>query len=287
MIQSYDTIHAEKFYYMNKVVFPDGQPHFSLERPYEFPFSEEVNILARLSSGNDLLELNYFMDFLGWNGVEKVNLRISYLMGARMDRRIDSSELPLPLIREMLNPLGKVELCSISIFDPHSDVATAIFDANVITNEWLVEKHIQYFGLNRDDVILVSPDAGAAKKTINVGKALNLPVIFASKKRNVTTGELSGFEIGAGICGGINKVAIIVDDICDGGGTFVGLADVIENQSNGWIKTHLVVSHGIFSKGYILSGVDHITTTDSYKDFDWIDNHYMNVVKLEEDHFLV
>ena len=59
-----------------------------------------------------------------------------------------------------------------------------------------------------------------------------------------------------------NRIALIVDDICDGGGTFSGIAQVL--RANGAEKIYLCVTHGIFSKGIEINGIDEIFTTDSY-----------------------
>ena len=59
-----------------------------------------------------------------------------------------------------------------------------------------------------------------------------------------------------------NRRILIVDDICDGGATFVGLAK--ELRAAGAKKVYLYVTHGIFSKGLPLEGIDKVFTTDSY-----------------------
>ena len=41
---------------------------------------------------------------------------------------------------------------------------------------------------------------------------------------------------------------IVVDDICDGGGTFIGLAKLLKGR--GAIKCTLAVTHGLFTKGF-------------------------------------
>ncbi len=57
----------------------------------------------------------------------------------------------------------------------------------------------------------------------------------------------------------------IVDDICDGGGTFVLLADELRKRNCG--KINLIVSHAILSKGMeALPNIDHVYTTDSFQD---------------------
>ena len=58
---------------------------------------------------------------------------------------------------------------------------------------------------------------------------------------------------------------LLADDICDGGGTFLGLARELERKY-GDVKKHLFCTHGIFSKGVkdLLGSYATIGTTDSY-----------------------
>jgi len=57
---------------------------------------------------------------------------------------------------------------------------------------------------------------------------------------------------------------LIVDDICDGGGTFLGLAEELKECNSG--DLYLAVSHGIFSKGSqtLLDNFKSIYSTDSF-----------------------
>jgi ribose-phosphate pyrophosphokinase len=72
-----------------------------------------------------------------------------------------------------------------------------------------------------------------------------------------------------------------VDDICDGGGTFIGLAALLKSHNAGHIV--LIVSHGIFSKGFDLAHIDAIYTTNSFKD---IENLPHNVSCFEVSDYL-
>ena len=58
---------------------------------------------------------------------------------------------------------------------------------------------------------------------------------------------------------------LIVDDICDGGGTFLGLAQELKAKNAG--NLYLAVSHGIFSRGFedLEKVFTKIYTTDSFK----------------------
>ena len=61
-----------------------------------------------------------------------------------------------------------------------------------------------------------------------------------------------------------------MDDICDGGGTFLGLADELRKRNAG--PLHLAISHGIFSKGteVLRQKFDRLFTTDSIRSTDEI-----------------
>ena len=58
---------------------------------------------------------------------------------------------------------------------------------------------------------------------------------------------------------------LIIDDICDGGGTFIGLAKELKQKNAG--DLYLAVSHGIFSKGLeaLNTYFTKLYTTDSFK----------------------
>jgi phosphoribosylpyrophosphate synthetase len=67
-------------------------------------------------------------------------------------------------------------------------------------------------------------------------------------------------------------VVLIVDDICDGGGTFLGISDALGSRLRslgdvgGDYILGLYVTHGIFSKGFcdLIEKFDHVYTTDSF-----------------------
>ena len=61
------------------------------------------------------------------------------------------------------------------------------------------------------------------------------------------------------------RTAIITDDICDGGYTFIKVAEQL--KAKGASKVILFVTHGIFSKGLdVFEGlIDHVYTTTSFE----------------------
>jgi ribose-phosphate pyrophosphokinase len=124
-----------------------------------------------------------------------------------------------------------------------------------------------------DKVVLVSPDAGAYKKVYDVAKEFKIKnIITATKVRDMVTGNILRTEIP--ILDQHNDLMyVIVDDICDGGRTFVELAKVIK-EGRPTAKVYLVVTHGIFSAGFktLNEYIDGVFCTNSYRDV--ADNEY-------------
>jgi len=262
------------------ICFPDGQPHFEVTGLGESLDSYPCDVHARIASGQDLLRLACLADCLHNNGVDTAYLNLWWVMGARMDREINGGTLTARVVAHMINDMAIGWDC-VYLLDPHSDVLPALIDrSEVVTSEWLVRRHLDRNNLCQHNAVLVAPDAGAAKKVEAIGRALKMPVLQALKHRDVNTGELSGFSIQEHQMTRDQRMSyVIVDDICDGGGTFAGLAETIHQhwQTKGWVQPtsdsekitpyiHLVVSHGIFSKGFDLNQIDRITTTNSYRD---------------------
>lgn len=230
--------------------FPDGQPHFKLET-YDREFTE-ATIEMGIRSPTDLMLALLACDVLRGNGYV-CNLDIRYLLGARMDRAIDVYQPnTLHTIGRLINGAG---FSRVRILDVHSDAALRLIrnSENVLPFK-VVEQVLTTLG----ECSIVSPDAGA-KERVNKLAGPVRHVIECSKKRDIQTGNLSGFMVHSK---GVYDKALIVDDICDGGGTFVGLA--AELRKLGAKKVYLYVTHGIFSKDLPLQGISEIFTTDSY-----------------------
>jgi ribose-phosphate pyrophosphokinase len=154
--------------------------------------------------------------------------------------------------------------------DPHSDVLEACLNNfKKIDNFALVDDALSYLiGEDEEDqVVLVSPDAGAYKKIFDVAKEFNiLKIITATKVRDLKTGQILHTEVP--VLDQHNDLKyIIVDDICDGGRTFIEIAKAIK-VSCPTAKIYLVVTHGIFSAGFeeLEKYFERIYTTNSYKD---------------------
>ena len=245
-----------KIIYLNKqegiktLLYPDNQPHVNIQDVNE---DDEVGVVASLTSSQVVLELLETANALDNLFAKKKVLTIPYLMGARFDRLMQHGDsIDLKVIANLINMCGFEKVI---LFDPHSDVSPMLINNSAVrTNQFLVESY------NIPDTVLICPDAGAAKK---IGKYLEwndniVDVVYCTKTRNLSNGKLTISVLEPEKCDGKN--CLIIDDICDGGGTFIGIA----NQVNAKHMT-LMVSHGIFSQGFaqLKELFDHIVTTNS------------------------
>lgn len=250
--------------------FSGGEPHLKINP--NFDITQSVTITHRLNSFNDLGQLCLAVDALQRMQVGIADLYIPYFPAARQDRvMIKGEPLSVKVYADIINSLG---FKKVVVFDAHSEVTPAVLNnCEVITNHKFIAQVIEEIG---KETILISPDGGALKKIYKVSEFLGgIEVVECSKSRNVKTGKLSGFKVYADDLQG--KDYLIVDDICDGGGTFIGLAEELKNKNAG--KLYLAVSHGIFSKGFDELGksFERIFTTNSVKGLEHANLHQINL----------
>ncbi|MBO9582747.1 MAG: ribose-phosphate pyrophosphokinase [Flavobacterium sp.] len=240
--------------------FSGGEPHIKIAPGFD-P-NRKVTITHRLNSFNDLGLLCVTVDALRRMDVKIIDLFIPYFPAARQDRvMIPGEPLSVKVYADIINAL---QLNKVFVFDAHSEVTPALLNnSTVIPNYTFIKEVLNRIGEN---VKLISPDGGALKKIYKVSEFLGgVEVVECSKSRDVKTGKLSGFKVYNDDLQGMD--CLIVDDICDGGGTFVGLAEELKKKNAG--KLYLAVSHGIFNKGFeVLNCFDGIFTTNSFKDFE-------------------
>jgi ribose-phosphate pyrophosphokinase len=236
------------------LTFPGGEPHVKLP-----DFSGDILLLLKLRSWNDLGFGALVADALSRSGAASIRTFVPYFPAARQDRAPDGhAPFTLRYTALLLCPdAGR----GVSVFDPHSPVlaTTARIERAFMPADLTVPV--------ADDVVgIVAPDKGATERARKFRDAFypERALIQCSKRRDPVTGALSGYNLPA--LPGRGRY-IIVDDICDGGGTFNLLAQSFKADPLAPdCSLELFVSHGIFSKGLdaIDPVIERITTTDSW-----------------------
>ena len=224
--------------------------------------SDYISIRSELQSSDDIMALLMVTDTIKRIGHNpKICLSIPYFPYARQDKISEKGEaLSLKVICNLINAQN---YDTIIINDVHSDTTKALLNTHVIFIEQhdLVNAIFDKFSIKVD--ALVSPDFGASKKIYKLASDLDIPVIQANKARD-TKGTIIRTEV---YCDDLtDKDVLIVDDIADGGRTFIELAKVLQEKNVRSIG--LYVTHGIFSKGLeplFEAGINKIYTTDSFR----------------------
>lgn len=179
-------------------------------------------------------------------------LVLPYLPGARQDRSNPTGDVLFTArsIAKMINSNNFERVVSL---DPHSEVMPNLIYGHVA---YPLGKVILQLPSNYDAVI--APDKGGVGRASLAASVKQRGVVKASKVRDVSNGRLTGFDVTVDA----GKHYLVSDDICDGGGTFIGLGEKIIEQG---ATADLFVSHGIFSKGTddLTRYYDNIYTTDS------------------------
>lgn len=188
-------------------------------------------ILARITNAEDIVKLN-----LACDAAKVSRVILPYLPYARADR---------PFVPGDCNGketfLGMIKAPYIETLDMHSNQGSRII-RDVSPIPLILEV---LFSLPRNTQILF-PDEGARTR---YSKILPVPhaIFNAKKKRNAETGKFEGFEV-PDMPGG---PTVIIDDICDGGGTFIGIAKEIYKQHLYPGPLYLYTTHGIYSNDAI------------------------------------
>lgn len=254
--------------------FPDGQPHIQVASPLP------GTITCRITSPADLVKLALLSDMIDPYGM-RFTLKILYLMGGRMDRAISPNDpFTLRTICRMINEMGwpKVE-----VFCPHSDMtmqllANSVRDElgeNVFYNMAILEclvkvpyfKYIfnsggKHYVHHDSNFSIVFPDKGCANRMAGMDVMKwnpNATRVVLDKNRIERTGKIEGMKI---VSGEVKETCVIVDDLCDGGATFLFAAKCL--RAAGAKNVFLAVCHGVFSKGLPIEGIDFVCTTNSY-----------------------
>ena len=278
--------------------FPDGQQSLRLiEDGYntfkslrDSDSAHGIIIESRLNTFSDLEIIICATQALKEVGVKNISLYIPYCIGARSDRKF--MEGGINYVKHVIAPIINSQgYNKVTILDPHSDVLEACINnfekqdnINLVTfalKDYFLSKGFETWNpTNFDGVRLVSPDAGALKKVFHVAEKIGYKgeVIIASKHRNLETGMIDYTNVPIS-ANDADKDVFIIDDICDGGRTFIEIAKAINKfrivassihpiHPDNHGKNYLIVTHGIFSAGFDLLAeyFDGIYCTNSVKD---------------------
>lgn len=250
--------------------FPDGQNQISIvERTCsrEMGVYKPLEIKSRLNNFQDLELIICATKSLRNLGIKEIHLNVPYFCGSRSDRQFE--EGGNNYLKQVICPIiNSLNFESVTTLKPHSDVLEACL--NSFKKEDLSWKLVDCVIMDLlpddaklTDMCLISPDAGSYKWVNTIGREHGINVVPCFKERNVKTGEIISFQF-TGVVE--DKHCIILDDLIDGGKTFIEIAKYLKKMKAASIW--LVIHHGIFSAGFaeLSKYFDGIYCTNSYQD---------------------
>ena len=249
------------------ISFPDGEKHLKIK---ELDRKDTVGINCRITNSDDVFLLMQLSDILNRQCIVVEKITINYLMTMRCDR-LFSFEQPfsLKIVADVINSFNAKKVL---IIEPHSNTC---LDLIKNSEAWYTSK-----GLMKQKTVCC-PDKGAF---LRYGGSIYIQrrFIVCSKERDISTGKLQGFKI-ENIYGNgnyMNDDITVIDDLCDGGGTFIGIAELLRKELNLKSLT-LAVTHAVQKGGIekVAKVYDKVVITNSYKD--WQNEDLPDNVKVE------
>ena len=238
---------------------PAGEPHVKMKER-ETP---HAHIYAKLRSSADVVAFMAVCSALENQGVNR-HVFMPYLPGARQDRVQANGCFTAEMFARMFAPA----VTTLTAVDIHSNAAAMAYgnklDLHVLPLEPIAKSLLESRSMTYD--ALVVPDAGAISRGESLAAYLGIKeLIYCQKYRDPDTGavKIEAFDNDWSI--DADSRLLIADDICDGGGTFLQIADQIHAVDD-QIDIDLFVTHGIFSQGFdeLDKRFKHILTTDSF-----------------------
>lgn len=232
----------------------------------EFKSTKTITIDARIKDSDGVIALGLIKDAIDhMHPYSQIELVLPYLPYARQDRRCQIGESLASMV--FIDYLNSLKFNNVTVYDVHNELilnkinaCSHIMQSTLVYNTF---KNVMFYDIDFDECVLLAPDYGALGK-INNGYH-GFDKIYATKIRDVATGHITDTTINVGNVNITERDILIIDDICDGGRTFIEIAKKLRVEHK--VKSiGLYVTHGIFSNGFeVFDGlIDHIYTTDSF-----------------------
>ncbi|KEJ96646.1 ribose-phosphate pyrophosphokinase [Sulfitobacter pseudonitzschiae] len=221
--------------------FNDGEIFVEV---FENVRGEDMYIIQPTSNpaNDNLMELLIMCDALRRSSAARITAVIPYFGYARQDRRTKArTPISSKLVANMLVSAGVERVLTM---DLHAAQIQGFFDIpvdNLYASPIFALDIANQFRDRMGDLMIVSPDVGGVARARELAKRLNAPLSIVDKRRE-KPGEIAEMTVIGDVK---DKVALIVDDMCDTAGTLCKAAEVL--MENGAKEVHSYISHGVMS----------------------------------------
>ena len=192
-----------------------------------------------------LMELLIAVDCVKRSSAADIVCVIPYFGYARQDRKAKPRQpITARLVADLLSAAGANRVVTI---DLHAAQIQGFFSFPVddLTSIPMMGQYFLNKGLDLNNFVVVSPDHGGTTRARNLAEILTCPIAIVDKRRprpNVCEAT--------SVIGDVkDKNCIIIDDICDTGGSLCAAAGILKD--NGAKDVYVALSHGVFSSDAI------------------------------------
>lgn len=239
--------------------FADSECRVRLEEDVE---EKDVFIIQSLSNPVDenLMELLLLGDAVKRGEAKKVVAVLPYHGYARQDRIHRPGEcLSAHVVAKLIESVGFDKLITCEL---HNEAILGFFEIPVIHISGLSVFQSEVEKI-KDDVVVITPDAGALKRAQKFAESMDLPLALIEKKRDL---DQMHKILSMKVVGEVkDRIALIVDDVIVTGGTLVNAAYLLKEK--GAKQVIALATHADFVGGAdkILqdSPIDRIWVTDT------------------------
>ncbi len=217
--------------------FSDGEINVEI---HESVRGMDVFVIQSLCApvNDNLMELLILIDALKRASAERITAVLPYYGYARQDRKVlPRAPISAKLVADLITTAGASRILAV---DLHAGQIQGFFNIPV-DHLFAAPVLLEYLKQLRDDIVIVSPDAGGVERARAYAKRIDASLAIIDKRRegpNVAQvmniiGDVSGMS------------AVLVDDMVDTGGTLVRAAFALAEKGAKSISaccTHAVLS---------------------------------------------
>lgn len=243
------------------VCYPDEQHSVNLNLG-KLDVKKPLSIKCRIKNFVDLEILLCLVAALRKHDFYIENIQFVYLFGMRADRSFSNDDCNY--FRDVLAPIiNGLNISEVYVFAPHNETVLNY-----------IKGHIRDIYINFPDGYYLWGDSSSCflKKSLPLSESIAHSFMgsFDKKRENgaisiaIKNDSLERLKN----IGNPNSPIIIMDDLCDAGGTFIAEAQYLRDVCGVKNPLHLFVAHGLFTKGLepLLQYFDKIIYTNSYQD---------------------
>ena len=224
---------------------------------------EDVFVIQSTSypANDNLMQLLIMMDALRRASARRITAVIPYFGYARQDRKTDGrTPISAKLVANLISTAGADRVLTV---DLHAGQIQGFFDIptdNLFGGPVMVDDIKERYG--KEKIIVVSPDVGGVVRARSLAKRLDDADLAIVDKRRPEAGKSEVMNIIGDVKG---ARCIMLDDMCDSGGTLANAAAALKEHGANSVSAY--VTHGVLSGSAVSrienSVLDELVMTDT------------------------